>query len=121
MSGRGVSGARGAVLLGVGLWAASAGAAEPRGHTLYTGQVNLNAATREQLDALPGVGAQAAQRILDWRQKRTFQRVEELVRVKGFGKKRFLRLKPYLSLQGATTFEARRVPAEHADPHAPGR
>jgi competence protein ComEA len=86
-------------------------AAGARTHLRYTGQVNLNEATLTQLDALPSVGEKAAQRILDWRQKRPFKRVEELVRVKGFGRKRFLRLKPYLTLQGETTLKTERVPA----------
>ncbi|MET0404174.1 MAG: helix-hairpin-helix domain-containing protein [Cystobacter sp.] len=102
------------VLLVVGLLAPEAGAAGPKWRVRHTGQVNLNEATQEQLDALPGVGLQAAQRILAWRQKRPFKRVEELVRVKGFGRKRFLRLKPYLTLQGATTLQAERMPAPEA-------
>jgi competence protein ComEA len=96
------------------LGAASAEAAGAKWRTRYTGQVNLNEATREQLDALPSVGAKAAQRIIAFREKRAFKRVEELVRVKGFGKKRFLQLKPYLTLQGATTLQAERVREEGA-------
>ena len=98
------------------LGAADAGAAGAKWRTRYTGQVNLNEATVAQLDLLPGVGPKAAQRILAWRQKRAFKRVEELVRVKGFGKKRFLQLKPYLTLQGATTLKAERVREQEAGP-----
>ena len=96
------------------------GSAEAAGErTRYTGQVNLNAATAAQLDLLPGVGPKAAERIVAQRQKRPFKRVEELVRVKGFGKKRFLRLKPYLALQGETSFQTQReAAAERAPPRA---
>lgn len=97
-------------LLGA-LWTGEARAAGAKTHLRYTGQVNLNEATLAQLDLLPSVGGKAAQRILEWRKKRAFKRVEELVRVKGFGRKRFLRLKPYLSVQGETTLRAERVPA----------
>ncbi|WP_395810317.1 ComEA family DNA-binding protein [Archangium minus] len=95
----------GLVLLGAG----SAGAASPKTRTQYTGVVNLNEATVAQLDLLPGVGPKAAQRIVTWREKRAFKRIEELVRVKGFGKKQFLKLKPYLTLQGPTTLKAEKA------------
>nr|WP_211194507.1 helix-hairpin-helix domain-containing protein [Pyxidicoccus fallax] len=77
--------------------------------TQYTGTVNLNEATAEQLDLLPGVGEKAAQRIIEHRKKRPFKRVEELVRVKGFGKKKFLKLKEHLALAGPTTLRVEQV------------
>ncbi|MCP3139358.1 ComEA family DNA-binding protein [Pyxidicoccus xibeiensis] len=77
--------------------------------TQYSGTVNLNEATAEQLDMLPGVGEKAAQRIIEHRKKRPFQRVEELVRVKGFGKKKFLKLKAHLALAGPTTLKVEQV------------
>ncbi|QRK13488.1 helix-hairpin-helix domain-containing protein [Archangium violaceum] len=95
----------GLVLLGPG----SAGAANTKTRTRYTGVVNLNEATVAQLDLLPGVGEKAAQRIVTWREKRPFKRIEELVRVKGFGRKQFLKLKPYLTLQGPTTLKAEKA------------
>ncbi|HYH95967.1 helix-hairpin-helix domain-containing protein [Hyalangium sp.] len=90
----------GLVLLGPGV--AEAG----RSRTEYTGAVNLNEATREELDRLPGVGKKAVDRILAHREKRPFKRIEELVRVKGFGKKKFQKLKPHLTLTGPTTLQA---------------
>lgn len=76
-----------------------------RGITQYTGVVNLNEASAEELDRLPGVGRKAVERILTHRQKKPFQRIEELVRVKGFRKKSFEKLKPYLTLTGPTTLQ----------------
>ncbi|WP_375768121.1 helix-hairpin-helix domain-containing protein [Archangium gephyra] len=103
-----------AAVLGLLLWLGpgSAEAAQAKTRTQYTGVVNLNEATVAQLDLLPGVGAKAAQRIITWREKRAFKRLEELVRVKGFGKKQFLKLKPYLTLQGPTTLKAEKVPVK---------
>ena len=61
--------------------------------------VNLNSATLAQLQTLPGVGAAAAQRILDYRQKNgSFKKIEELMNVKGIGEKSFLKLKPLISV-----------------------
>jgi competence protein ComEA len=74
-----------------------------RSITQYTGVVNLNDASAEELDRLPGVGRKAVDRILTHRQKKPFKRIEELVRVKGFRKKAFEKLKPYRTLTGPTT------------------
>jgi len=59
--------------------------------------VNLNTATIDQLEELPGVGPATAQRILDYRQKNgSFKKVEDLMNVKGIGEKSFLKLKPLI-------------------------
>ena len=61
--------------------------------------VNLNTATQAQLETLPGIGAKAAQRILEYRQKNgSFKKPEDLMNVKGIGEKAFLKLKPYLTV-----------------------
>ena len=61
--------------------------------------VNLNTATQAQLEVLPGIGAKAAQRILEYRQKNgSFKKPEDLMNVKGIGEKAFLKLKPYLTV-----------------------
>lgn len=61
--------------------------------------VNLNAATEAQLESLPGIGAKAAQRILEFRQKNGgFKKIEDLMNVKGIGEKNFLKLKPYITV-----------------------
>ncbi len=61
--------------------------------------VNINTATVEQLDALPGVGAKLASRIVDYRQKNGgFKKVEDLMNVQGIGEKNFLKLKPLVTV-----------------------
>jgi competence protein ComEA len=61
--------------------------------------VNLNTATQAQLETLPGIGAKAAQRILEYRQKNgNFKKVEDLMNVKGIGEKAFLKLKPLITV-----------------------
>jgi len=55
--------------------------------------VNLNTATSEQLDALPGIGPALAGRILAWREEHgRFGSVEELQEVSGIGPARFAEL-----------------------------
>ena len=50
--------------------------------------VNLNTATLEELDALPGVGPVTAQAILDWRTENgRFTSVDDLLDVAGIGEK----------------------------------
>ena len=61
--------------------------------------ININTATAEQLDALPGVGAKLAARIVDYRQKNGgFKKVEDLMNVQGIGEKNFLKLKPLITI-----------------------
>jgi competence protein ComEA len=50
--------------------------------------VDLNAATLEQLDTLPGIGPSIAQRIIDWRsQNGRFTSVDDLSDISGIGDK----------------------------------
>jgi competence protein ComEA len=71
------------------------------------GVVNINEATAEQLELLPGIGPARARTILDHRKAHPFKRVEELTRIKGIGKKTFARLRPLITLSGPTTLTER--------------
>jgi comEA protein len=78
--------------------AAPANQAAGKAATPAAALINLNTATQAQLESLPGVGPKAAQRILDYRkQNGSFKKVEDLMNVKGFGEKTFLKLKPLLT------------------------
>ena len=61
--------------------------------------VNLNTASAAELEALPGVGAKVAARIVEYRQKKgPFKKIEELMNVQGIGEKSFLKLRPQLTV-----------------------
>lgn len=58
-------------------------------------RLDLNTATVAELDALPGVGAKRAQQVIELRDKLGgFRRVEELLRLRGVGKKFIERIRP---------------------------
>jgi competence protein ComEA len=62
--------------------------------TAGAGTVDLNAATAEQLDALPGVGPVLAQRIVEWRAAHgRFDSVAQLQEVDGIGAAKFAQLR----------------------------
>lgn len=57
--------------------------------------VNLNTATVEQLDALPGVGPATAQAIIDYRKQHgRFRSVQDLLEVEGIGPAKLEKLRP---------------------------
>src|SRR5207302_11351542 len=56
--------------------------------------LDLNTASAEQLDALPGVGPATAQKIIDYRQAHgPFRSVDELAGVRGVGPSKLAQLK----------------------------
>ena len=69
------------------------------------GQLNVNTASAEQLELLPGIGPAIAQRIVTYRDKRPFKALNHVMRVKGIGNKTYAKIKPYLSLEGDNTLK----------------
>ena len=64
-----------------------------------TGVINLNTASATDLEALPGIGAKTAARIVEYRQKNgPFKKIEELMNVRGVGEKNFLKLKAQITV-----------------------
>ncbi len=69
-----------------------------------TGVLNLNTASLDQIDALPGISAKVAAAVVAERTARPFSRPEDVMRVRGLSRKRFERLRPHLTVTGATSF-----------------
>lgn len=62
--------------------------------------ININTATQEQLESLPGIGATLARRIIEYRESvGRFRTIDELQQVKGISKKKLETIKPYISIQ----------------------
>jgi competence protein ComEA len=69
-----------------------------------TGTVNVNTATLEELQLLPGIGAARAEALIVLRKQRGgFKSLAELKDVKGIGDASLERLRPYVRFEGKTT------------------
>ncbi len=102
-----------AILLGVFFVASSRAQAAPR-NAQVEGVVNLNTATADELTRLPGVGEKKAQRILEHRTKHAFATIDQIMKVKGFGRLTYRKLKPHLAVNGTTTLTVTEAPAKSA-------
>ena len=78
--------------------------------------VNLNTATVEVLALLPGIGTSKAESILAYRRRHPFRTVDELVRIKGIGRKMVRGLRAHLAVGGPTTATAGRAAMTPAPP-----
>jgi competence protein ComEA len=68
------------------------------------GVVNVNTATSDELQLLPGIGEARAKAVIALRKQRGgFKSVNELLEVKGIGEAGLERLRPYVRITGKTT------------------
>ncbi|MBX3304982.1 MAG: ComEA family DNA-binding protein, partial [Nitrospira sp.] len=66
--------------------------------------LDLNRATADELEALPGIGAVLAQRVVAFRESAgRFRTVDDLRGVKGIGAKKFDRLKSLITVSTSET------------------
>ncbi len=61
------------------------------------GKVNINTATQNELENLPGIGPSIASRIIEYREQNgKFNKIEDLQNVKGIGDAKFNNIKEYV-------------------------
>lgn len=66
--------------------------------------IDINTASAAELDALPGIGLKLSQRIVDERARQLFKSVDDLVRVRGIGKKTVEKLRPFATVSRVDAF-----------------
>ncbi len=82
-----------------GTGTAAAGSGEAVSSETPTGKININTATAEQLDVLPGIGPAYAGRIIDYRTSHGgFKSIGEIQEVTGIGPKTFEKLKDQITI-----------------------
>ncbi len=61
--------------------------------------ININTASREELESLPGIGPVYASRIIEYREKRKFNKIEDIKKVNGIGDKTFELIRDKISVR----------------------
>ncbi len=90
----------------VGMWGMAYGASAQSGGkktpapTQKTVKLNINKASVQDLTRLPGIGPRTAERIVTYRKEHgPFKRIEEIMNVRGIGRKKFERIKSMITVR----------------------
>ncbi len=62
------------------------------------GLIDINHASQEELESLPGIGPVLARAMISYRENQPFQRAEDLLQVPGIGPKRFEKIRPFITV-----------------------
>ena len=63
-------------------------------------KVNINTATQEELDTLPGIGPSIASKIIDYREQNgKFNSIEEIKEVSGIGEAKYEKIKDSITIK----------------------
>ena len=66
--------------------------------TLFA-KININTATMEELHSLKGIGHTKAVAIMEYRKKHPFKKIEDIMKIKGIGKKTFEKIKDDITVE----------------------
>ena len=76
----------------------SQGNREPK-ETIINKKVNINKASQEELDSLPGIGPSTARKILEYRkQNGNFKNIEDIKEVSGIGEAKFEKIREMITV-----------------------
>jgi competence protein ComEA len=90
------------LLAPVAAWSAEAASRAPQ--TKVVGVINVNTATPEQLELLPGIGPSRARAIVEYRREHgPFKEVDDLVQVSGIGAKALENIRSHCAVSGKST------------------
>lgn len=62
-------------------------------------KININTCTKEELMNLPGIGEVLATRIVEYRESRKFNSIEDIMNVSGIGNKKFENIKDFITVK----------------------
>ena len=68
------------------------------GITAIFAAVDINHATKKELQSVKGIGPKMAQRIIRYRKKHCFESIDELIKIHGIGKKTLEKIKPQVTM-----------------------
>lgn len=79
--------------------------------------VNINTATSEELQQVPGIGPATAEKILQMRKSYgAFKSVDDLLAIRGLGPKRLEKMRKYLTIGKPPQAKSGALPAKAAPP-----
>jgi comEA protein len=79
--------------------------------------ININTANSEELQQVPGIGPVTAEKILQMRKSYgTFKSVDDLLSIRGIGKKRLEKMRKYLAVSKSTAGNRAPRPTVSASP-----
>lgn len=89
----------GALAMGERITAAEIGVVEEETTEEWTGELNINTATAEELELLPGIGEGRAADIIAYREANgAFSRIEDIMQISGIGEKTFEKMKEQITV-----------------------
>lgn len=65
---------------------------------LQKNKISINSASAQELETINGIGSKTAEKIIRYREKHKFKRLEEIKKIKGIGEKKFQKIKSRIRL-----------------------
>lgn len=77
----------------------SVGSSQKNNGSTSNSKININNASKDELEKIPGVGPATSQKIIDYREKSgKFEKIEDIKKVSGIGEKKFENMKEYIGV-----------------------